>query len=433
MTDIQVALPAPTIAAQQPCVLVVDDSAAQRQLLSAVLTRSGLEVMTAGSAEDALDLCASADGARIRIVVSDWQMPGMDGPEFCSAFRKIRGDVFSYFILLTSRTDPRAKAQGLDAGADDFVTRPVDMSELRARIEAGRRILHMHEALLHRNHEVQTTLGELQALQEAINRDLDEARKLQRAFLPPGRHRVGGCTLSLRLLTCGQIGGDLVGYFNVSEDELALYSIDVSGHGIASALLTGRLAEQFSDRVARRNIAFPACGGEAMSPEQVISRLNDDMLQELTSDIYFTAVLAYINVKTGAVRFCQAGHPHPLIRRADGRVERIGEGGPPVGLLHGAVFELSTSQLLPGDALLAYSDGLTECMNRWGDMLEEEGLMDLVAIGDPDPDRAIDHIEAGLADHTGIQGFDDDISMVLIRFGDKPAPSETAMSAPRAA
>ncbi|WP_371155599.1 PP2C family protein-serine/threonine phosphatase [Jannaschia sp. 2305UL9-9] len=409
-------LPAPTIKAQEICVLIVDDSAAQRQLLSAVLTRWGLRVMTAATAEEALMLCDSDAGSQIRIVISDWQMPGMDGPEFCRAFRSLRGDNFAYFILLTSRTDIGAKTLGLEAGADDFVTRPVDMSELRARIKTGRRILHMNEVLVHRNHEVQTTLAELQSLQEATNRDLAEARNLQRAFLPPRRHRAGGSDISLRLLTCEQIGGDLVGYFRVSDDEIALYSIDVSGHGIASALLTGRLAEQFSDRIPGRNIAFPACGGDALSPEKVMERLNDDMLREFTSDIYFTAVLAYVNLSTGAVRFCQAGHPHPIVCRANDGVERIGQGGPPVGLLPDAQFEVATTHLSEGDVLLAYSDGLTECMNTWGDMLEEEGLMNLVAQGDTDPESAADRIEIGLAEHTGIQGFEDDISMILLRF-----------------
>ncbi|GIT92643.1 fused response regulator/phosphatase [Jannaschia pagri] len=412
-TDI---LPPPTTRVATNCVLVVDDSAAQRQLLSAVLTRFGLEVIAAATAEDALEICAGEAGARIGIVVSDWQMPGMDGPDFCRAFRALRGESFAYFILLTSQTDRTSKTEGLKAGADDFVMRPVDMSELRARIDTGRRILDMHEVLLHRNYEVQTALGDLQALQAAINRDLAEARSLQQAFLPPRRYRAGGCDIALRLVTCDQIGGDLVGYFRVSQDEIAIYSVDVSGHGIASALLTGRLAELFSDRVPYRNVAFATDGSGAHSPEQVMTRLNEFMLQELSSDIYFTAVLAYVNLHTGALRFCQAGHPHPMIRRAHGAVERIGSGGPPVGLLPGAHFEVCTATLQPNDVFLAYSDGLTECVDTWGDMFEEEGLMELFARVPSDLEGAIGCIEEGLSNHAGIQRFDDDMSMILLKF-----------------
>ena len=274
----------------------------------------------------------------------------------------------------------------------------------------------MQEALQHRNHEVRTTLDDLQTLHDAMNRDLAEARKLQRAFIPARSLRQAGSELSLRLVTSGQIGGDLVGHFAISEDRIGLYSIDVSGHGVASALLTGRLAGLFSWNSRRGNIAFRSDGRDVHGPEVVMARLNDLMLQELSSDIYFTAVLAYADLGTGRVTFCQAGHPHPLVRRADGRVEKVGAGGPPVGLIAEAAFERMEVDLAPGDAFLTYSDGLTECADTWGDMLEEDGLMELLAAIPPDATEAVDGIEAALRDHSGINGFEDDISMLLFRY-----------------
>jgi sigma-B regulation protein RsbU (phosphoserine phosphatase) len=408
--------PPPSVPTISPLLLIVDDSAAQRNLLAAVLWDCGLGVVTAPSAEAALEICRGPDGGRIRIVVSDWQMPGLDGPKFCAAFRALRGTNFAYFILMTSRTDGRAKTEGLRAGADDFVTRPVNLPELRARIETGRRILYMHEVLEHRNHEVQTSFEALRAMQEELERDLAEARKLQRAFLPATRARFGASELSLRLLPCQQIGGDLVGWFPLSVDEVALYAIDVSGHGIASALMTGRIAGLFADRPGGRNVAFPRGEGPPDPPEAVMRRLNDLVLDQFSTDIYFTALLAYISLIDGTVRLCQAGHPHPIIRRADGSVERLGRGGPPVGLLRDIGFEAIRTRLGPGDVLLAYSDGVTECIDTWGEMLEEEGLMALMAGLEGQPEAVIDGVEAGLRAHAGIQGFEDDISMVAFRF-----------------
>ncbi len=408
--------------AQRMRVLVVDDSAAQRQLLTAILSRMDIDVVAVPDAPQALFLCMTDDGADIRMVLSDWQMPGMDGPDFCRAFRQLGREEYAYFILMTSGTDRAMKAHGLESGADDFVTRPIDMGELRARINTGRRILEMQDALLHRNHEVRETLGNLTAIHDAMNRDLAEARKLQRAFLPAPNHRIGASELSLRLVTSGQIGGDLVGYFPISETAIALYSIDVSGHGIASALLTGRLAGLFTWQSRRGNIAFLSDGSDVHAPEEVMHRLNELMLRELTSDIYFTAVLAYVDVATGQVTLCQAGHPHPLIRRASGAVERVGHGGPPVGLLPGAKFEATRVLLGPGDAFLAYSDGLTECADTWGDMLEEEGLMALLADIPDATEAAVDGIEAAMREHSGINEFEDDISMLLFRY--TPAVAE---------
>jgi sigma-B regulation protein RsbU (phosphoserine phosphatase) len=252
-----------------------------------------------------------------------------------------------------------------------------------------------------------------------MDRDLREARRLQQGFLPPSHHRVGASSLSLRLLACNQVGGDLVGYFDLPQAGIALFSIDVSGHGIASALLTGRLSGLFSRDNLRRNIAFNP-DGTVVSPEVVMSRLNDFMLHEMSSDIYFTAVLAYVDGATGRVRFCQAGHPHPLVRRHCGSVEAVGHGGPPVGLLEGATFELETCDLREGDSFLTYSDGLTECADTWGEALEEKGLMSLLQGAGSDTEAAVESIERGLEDHVGFAGYDDDVSMILFRFGAAP-------------
>jgi sigma-B regulation protein RsbU (phosphoserine phosphatase) len=426
MKTVEPSPPSPSIRTAPYRVLVVDDSAAQRRLISAVLRRTGMEVVTAASAEQALQICTGPEGDRIRIIISDWQMPGMSGPELCAAFRKLPRASFTYFILMTSHTETRTKTAGLIAGADDFLTRPIDLSELHARIAAGRRILDMQEELEHRNHEIQKSLSDLQAMKELVDRDLDEARKLQRSFLPGETRRVGRSDLSLRLLPCQQIGGDLVGWFDLSETEVALYSVDVSGHGIASALMTGRLAGLFKDTDVGRSIAFSGPVGPADPPEEVMRRLNDLLIRHFNTDIYFTAVLAYIDLITGHMRMCRAGHPHLLIRRAHGRVERVGAEGFPVGMLPDLSYEGETAQLHPGDLVFAYSDGLTESMDTWGDMLEEEGLIRLLAAARPNATGAIDDIEAGLRAHAGIQGFDDDVSMVAMLFHPMEAASMAA-------
>ena len=426
--------PIPTVATAPPPtqanlrVLVIDDSAAQRQLLSALLTRMGLEVTTVQDAAHALHLCMTDTEHPIGMILSDWQMPGMDGPDFCRAFRQLARDDYAYVILMTSETDRAKKAIGLEAGADDFVTRPLDLAELRARINTGRRILDMQEALLHRNHEVHSTLTELRALQDAMDADLAEARHLQRAFIPPEAFRFAGCDLSLRLMTSGQIGGDLVGYFEISPTCIGLYSIDVSGHGVASALLTGRLSSLFSWKSRRANIAFRSNQRDVYPPDQVMTRLNELMLSEMATDIYFTAVLAYFDVATEELLFCQAGHPHPLLRRADGTIERLGDGGPPVGMLPDVAYRSHRVALAPGDALLTYSDGLTECADTWGDMLEEEGLVDLLGRVPEAPGAAVDGIEAALRAHSGIAAFEDDISMLYFRY-DRPADVRRGLAA----
>ena len=117
-------------------VLIVDDSRLQRRILGASLRKWGFVITEAESGEDALKICRTDPPD---LVLSDWMMPGMSGLEFCDEFRRMPRENYGYFILLTSKSDKAEIASGLDAGADDFLTKPVNPGELRARISAGGR------------------------------------------------------------------------------------------------------------------------------------------------------------------------------------------------------------------------------------------------------------------------------------------------------
>lgn len=172
-------------AAEPRQVLVVDDSKAQRRVLSLSLERWGYHVTEAGSAEEALRLCA---GQTFDIVLSDWVMPGMSGLEFCKAFRALPNDRYGYFVLLTSKSEKGEIADGLDGGADDFLIKPVNSDELHARLRAGERLIGMQRELVEKNRLIGATLDELQKVYDSLDRDLIEARKLQQTLVRE-RHR----------------------------------------------------------------------------------------------------------------------------------------------------------------------------------------------------------------------------------------------------
>ena len=126
-------------------VLVVDDSRAQRMILVLHLRRWGYQVIEAGSGEEALALCTTAPPD---IVLSDWMMPGMSGLDLCRRIRDLPQEGYRYFILLTSKSEKTEVADGLEGGADDFLTKPVNPEELRARMRAGERIIGMQDELV---------------------------------------------------------------------------------------------------------------------------------------------------------------------------------------------------------------------------------------------------------------------------------------------
>lgn len=356
-------------------VLIVDDSKAQRRILQMQLSRWGYAVVEAESGEAALALCQARD---FDIVLSDWMMAGMSGLDFCKAFRALPREGYGYFILLTSKSEKAEIADGLENGADDFVSKPVNADELRARLRAGERILGMQDQLVETNRLISSTLGTLQTLYDSLDRDLIEARKLQQTLVRDRFRDFGAGTAALMLRPSGHVGGDLVGSFVIDADRVAVYSVDVSGHGVASAMMTARLAGLLSGGSPDQNIALRSSadgGKEAWPPAEVAARLNRMMLQELQVEQYFTLAYAEIDLRTGATRLVQAGHPHPLILRKSGEIEPIGQGGLPIGLIEEAQYTEISFTLSRGDRLFLVSDGVTECPDPSGSELGAEGLV----------------------------------------------------------
>lgn len=347
--------------------LIVDDSPTQRMVLTRFLRNWGYVTVEATSGRDAL---ARADECYFDLILSDWMMPEMNGIDFCRAFRARQAQRYSYFILLTSKKDRDAVAEGLDVGADDFLTKPVSPVELRARIAAGERLLSMERAVQATNAELRATLGELQVVHAALERDLQEARKLQLSLLPERERRYDGCDVAFLLESSGPVGGDVVGAFQIGPKRVAIYSIDVSGHGVAAAMLGARVAALFSDGAQGLNIAMrrdPVTGlPVVLTPAQVAARLNDIMLSEMQTENYLTMAYLDLDLASGQARLVQAGHPHPILQRQDGRLEHLGQGGLPVGLLPGAGYDDVALTLHSGDRLLLHSDGITECADGKG-------------------------------------------------------------------
>ncbi len=398
-------------------VLVVDDSRSQRRILTAYLTGWGYDVIEASSGAAALEICAERN---VDLVLSDWMMPGMNGLEFCRSYRDLANRSYGYFILLTSKSEKGEVAHGLDVGADDFLTKPVAGMELRARIKAGERILKMERELTEKNRLVSETLEEISLLYDSLDRDLIEARALQQSLVREKQRDFGAASVSLLLRPSGHVGGDLVGVFEISETQFGVFSIDVSGHGVASALMTARLAGYLSGGPGDQNLALTrdADGQNTpRPPEQVARQINSLILEEMETELYFTMILGYFDTTTGVARLVQAGHPHATVQRAGGRVETHGSGGFPIGLVPNASWSSFDVQLAPGDRLLLASDGITECPGADGALLEEGGLETMLRRNARLKGNAFfETLLWDLGSFAGDKNFPDDISAILLEY-----------------
>ena len=144
-------------------ILIAEDDRASRRVLEASLVKDGHAVILTEDGDQAWQ--ALQNDATIPLAILDWNMPGMTGPEICGRARQIKTDQPTYLILLTSRDTRQDIVSGLQAGANDYVTKPFDFDELRARVQVGERVLQLQKALAGRVKELEEALANVKMLQ----------------------------------------------------------------------------------------------------------------------------------------------------------------------------------------------------------------------------------------------------------------------------
>ncbi|MFN3937590.1 MAG: PP2C family protein-serine/threonine phosphatase, partial [Gemmobacter sp.] len=264
------------------------------------------------------------------------------------------------------------------------------------------------------------TLGELQTLYDSLDRDLVEARKIQQSLVRDRERDFGSAKVSLMLRPSGHVGGDLVGYVPLSLRKLGLFAIDVSGHGVASAMLAARLAGMLSGIAGHADASIVGSTGplDPWPPEIVARNLNRALIDVVRVEQYITCIYALADLATGRVELVQAGHPHPLVLRADGRVQMVGRGGLPVGLVDRASWDRTVVDLAPGDRLFLMSDGLTECPGPDGLELGEDGVAEIVRRQtELRGTRFLDALHWEVERFAAGRDAADDMSAVLYEFG----------------
>ena len=383
-------------------ILVVDDATNIRILLARMLRKWGHDVVTARDGAEAWDILCEEP---IPLVISDWMMPKMDGLELCARVREANLPKYVYFMLLTSRNETDDLVTGMASGADDFVAKPFDWHELKARLRAAGRVLSLQDQLAERNERLEEAYRKLRA-------DLDTASSIQRALLPQDDTVINGVTFSSLFLPSAFVAGDTFDYFPVGEDFIGFYHLDVAGHGVSSALLSVTLSRvlhpEFDSGVHAAD--------SATSPDRVVRALNERFQASDHAMQYFTMVYGLLHYPTRVLKYCQAGHPSPIVLPARGEPRLIGDGGFPVGLLPGVSFETNEVELNAGDKVILYSDGITECVAENREQYGEGRLMKLLhASRDAGMGVAMSRLEQALAAWKGQREFDDDVSLLALQ------------------
>jgi sigma-B regulation protein RsbU (phosphoserine phosphatase) len=391
-------------------VLVIDDAPDVRVYVRALLRKWGFDVELASNGAEGLARLREGD---IRLVICDWMMDGMSGPEVCAAIRREDFPHYVYVMLLTGRTEDTDLVYGLDAGADDFVGKPFDVQVLRARLQVGVRILGLEERLAEQNRRLKLSHDALDRAYGQIQNDLAAAARIQRESLPVSDASIAPLRAGWLFLPAAKISGDSFHFFPISGEEIGFYHLDVAGHGIPAALLSTSLSRSL---VPHTGIVQHAAGGEYLNPAGFLDTLNGDLCSpdgEVTS--YATVVYGVLNPHTGAGRLALAGHPQPLLLRADGNVELLSRGGLPVGMFDSADYSAQRFHLDPGELLVTYSDGITDCFDADGRAFDIDHLRALLQAN-----RGLDSaaLAALLRDAVlawrGAAELEDDVSLLII-------------------
>jgi sigma-B regulation protein RsbU (phosphoserine phosphatase) len=374
-------------------ILIIEDDLPFQFLLTKVLRNQGYDVSVANNGEEGLK---KAKALKPALIICDWMMPIMNGLEVCQHIKSNPDLLTTFFILLTARGQlTEDRIMGLETGADDFVSKPVrDMDEFKARIKAGLRLHQLSQ--------------DLQTQKQRLETELADASDYVKSLLPAPMH--GDVTIDSRFSPSKQLGGDCFDYYWLNSEELVIYLLDVSGHGVGSALLSISVL----NLLRSQSLSVPFS-----NPSLVLTALNDTFQMSKHKDLYFTIWYGVYNRTTKQLVYCSAGHPPAILFSSvlEGiQGQQLKTIGPPIGMLSDVKFVEASHTIQRFSSLYIFSDGVYELTLPNGKMW---GLNDFIQLLSDRWDFQRSNLMQVFRKLHMIRGkttFDDDVSLLQVNF-----------------
>jgi sigma-B regulation protein RsbU (phosphoserine phosphatase) len=375
-------------------ILVIDDDTAVQELLRRTLKKQGYEVTVASNGEDGV---AQAQKLRPALIICDWIMPRLTGIDVC---RRVKADPdlsTTQFFLLTSLGSIADRVKGLDAGADDFISKPIELNELQARVRAGLRL-----------HQLSR---DLKIAKQSLEAELAEAAEYVQSLLPDPM--VEPVSIESKFIPSRQLGGDCFDYNWLDSDYLAIYLLDVAGHGLRAALPSVAVLNLLRSR-ALPNIDY-------YKPSDVLRALNTTFQMSYQNDKYFTIWYGVYNRITRTLVYASAGHPPAVLisqsPTSKAKVQQLRTPGMPVGMFPDAPYLDNSCEVEDFSTLYIFSDGVYEINQPDGNIWGLDPFVDLLAAYNG---GTADQLELVLSYTQKLNAkavFDDDWSLLKINFG----------------
>ncbi|MFH1197856.1 MAG: SpoIIE family protein phosphatase [bacterium] len=342
---------------QQTVILVVDDEPDLQQLINLKFRKkisTGEYIFHfARNGAEALDIISKDES--ITLILTDINMPVMDGLTLLSRLNDLDNRLLRS-VIVSAYGDMENIRIAMNRGAYDFITKPINLNDLEITIEKSlKEIENYKQALLNRDKLI------------AFQQELDIAASIQTSILPktfpafPERKEFDICA---RMIPAKEVGGDFYDYFLIDKNRLGVIIGDVSGKGIASALL-----------MAVCKTLLKATAYRGMPVDNVLSELNDILFEESPSHMFVTLFYGVLDTRNGRFEYSNGGHNSPYVISTNGDIKQLENiGGLILGIMRDIEFESNAITLQQGDSILFYTDGITEAFNCENEEFNEERL-----------------------------------------------------------
>jgi phosphoserine phosphatase RsbU/P len=374
-------------------ILVIDDDLVMQMILKNTLQSQGYNVIVAKNGIEGISLAKENLPA---LVICDWMMPEVDGLEVCRQLKLDQNLSSTIFILLTSKGAVEDKVQALDNGADDFLSKPIDKTELIASVRAGLRIYQLNQ--------------DLQLQKQLLEAELAEASEYIQSLLPVALK--GEVNILAEFIPSSQLGGDCYDFYWLDDDHLAIYLIDTSGHGVGSALLSISILNLLRSQSFGKEKFY--------EPSKIMTELNQAFQMSQHNGRYFTMWYGVFKRSQRKLTYANAGHPQGLLIARDPenpQIQELPSLDMPVGFFPDVKYTSVEISVPLNSRLYIFSDGIFEIRQEngkiWGVAKFFDLLKEQFTLGE---EVNASFVLQKIRTETPTAKFDDDVSLLQIDF-----------------
>ena len=382
---------------QQAKILVVDDEPDLEHLIlqkfRKKISAKEYDFQFARDGAEALDKIVN-DG-KLDLILTDINMPVMDGLTLLTKINELNNKLLRS-VIVSAYGDMENIRTAMNRGAYDFITKPIDLKDLEITIEKSLREIEQYKhAVLSRDKLI------------AFQQELDIATVIQTSILPKTFPERKEFDIYAKMTTCKEVGGDLYDFFLIDKYRLGVVIGDVSGKGIAAALL-----------MAVCKTLLKATAQKGMPTDNVLSEVNNILVDESPSNMFVTVFYGVLDIRSGAFEYSNGGHNSPYLISTDGQVKQLDNiGGLLLGALKDAEYESNVVMIQPGESLFFYTDGITETFNKDEEEFQEVRLSKILDNkNSSSANELVKHVFEGVQLFSDGVEQSDDITCLALKF-----------------